>query len=83
MGLSGAMGGGRKLDPSDGLIPRFMEDLFESLFRRREASEKALDAELDELLEGLPNLPADGIPDGDGEDDNTPAKRNRTTEEEA
>lgn len=36
----------------------------------KEASEKALDAELDELLEGLPNLPADGIPDGDGEDDN-------------
>ena len=36
-----------------------------------EASEKALDAELVELLEGLPNLPADDIPDGDGEDDNS------------
>ena len=35
-----------------------------------EASEKALDAELVEILEGLPNLPADDIPDGDGEDDN-------------
>ncbi len=35
-----------------------------------EASEKALDAELVEILEGLPNLPADDTPDGDSEDDN-------------
>ena len=37
---------------------------------KNEASEKALDAELVELLEGLPNLPACDIPDGVGEDDN-------------
>ena len=37
---------------------------------QNEASEKALDAELVELLEGLPNLPACDIPDGVGEDDN-------------
>ncbi len=35
-----------------------------------EASEKALDAELVEILEGLPNLPADDTPDGDSEEDN-------------
>ena len=35
-----------------------------------EASEKALDAELVEILEGLPNLPADDTPDGASEDDN-------------
>ncbi len=35
-----------------------------------EASEKALDAELVQILEGLPNLPADDTPDGDSEDDN-------------
>ena len=35
-----------------------------------EASEKTLDVELVELLEGLPNLPANDIPDGDSEDDN-------------
>lgn len=35
-----------------------------------EASEKALDAELIEILEGLPNLPADDTPDGASEDDN-------------
>jgi len=37
---------------------------------QNEVSEKALDAELVGLLEGLPNLPADDIPDGVGEDDN-------------
>ena len=35
-----------------------------------EGLEKALDAELVKLLEGLPNLPAADIPDGDSEDDN-------------
>lgn len=35
-----------------------------------EALEKALDAELVEILEGLPNLPAADVPDGAGEDDN-------------
>ena len=37
---------------------------------KNEVAEKALDAELVELLEGLPNLPACDIPDGVGEDDN-------------
>lgn len=37
---------------------------------KNEVSERALDAELIELLDGLPNLPADDIPDGVGEDDN-------------
>ncbi len=35
-----------------------------------EGLKKALDAELVKLLEGLPNLPAADIPDGDSEDDN-------------
>jgi seryl-tRNA synthetase len=35
-----------------------------------EAAEKALDGELEAILEGLPNLPADDVPDGDSEDDN-------------
>lgn len=35
-----------------------------------EATEKALDAELEAILEGLPNIPAAGVPDGDSEDDN-------------
>ena len=37
---------------------------------KNEVLERALDAELIELLDGLPNLPADDIPDGVGEDDN-------------
>ena len=39
-----------------------------------EGLEKALDAELVKLLEGLPNLPAADIPDGDSEDDNRSAR---------
>ena len=35
-----------------------------------EASEKTLDSKLVEILEGLPNLPAVDVPDGDSEDDN-------------
>lgn len=35
-----------------------------------EGLEKTLDAELVKLLEGLPNLPAADVPDGDSEDDN-------------
>lgn len=35
-----------------------------------EALEKALDAELEAILEGLPNLPAADVPHGDSEDDN-------------
>lgn len=35
-----------------------------------ETSEKQLDAELVEILEGLPNLPADDTPDGESEEDN-------------
>ncbi len=31
---------------------------------------KTLEAELDTILAGLPNLPADDVPEGDGEDDN-------------
>lgn len=35
-----------------------------------ESTEKALDTELEAILEGLPNIPAADAPDGDSEDDN-------------
>lgn len=43
-----------------------------------EAMEKALDAELEAILEGLPNVPAAGVPDGDSEDDNQEVRTHGT-----
>jgi len=43
-----------------------------------EATEKALDVELEAILEGLPNLPAADVPDGDSEDDNQEVRTHGT-----
>jgi seryl-tRNA synthetase len=40
-----------------------------------EAEAQAAAAELSEVLAGLPNLPLDDVPDGDGEDDNVEVRR--------
>ena len=58
----------RSGENADGLIAE-VQNLKDGI-AANEASEKALDGELVELLEGLPNLPADDVPDGEGEDDN-------------
>ena len=41
----------------------------------QESQGKALEAELDSILAGLPNLPADDVPDGKSEDDNLEIRR--------
>lgn len=43
-----------------------------------ETTEKALDAELEAILEGLPNIPAADVPDGDSEEDNQEVRTHGT-----
>ncbi len=42
---------------------------------KAEAEDKALGAELDDLLAGIPNLPADDVPDGADEESNVEVRR--------